>query len=309
VVGAQVLQVAFVLLFAPLLKGYMDRLKARGMRRRGPPLLQPYYNLAKWFQKERIYSTQATGLSRLTPALYFVAPVVVTLLIPVLTTFPLPLAFMGDMLGGGMILGAGGLVLLWAGLDAGSPYTGIGVSRVRFISTLAEPITLVALFTAAAVGRATIPYVVNQAFAAEGFWQPGHLLLLAAWVLLILAEAGRLPVDNPDSTHEFSLIDPNRVFEAAGPDLALYEWGSWMKLTVLGIILVNVLATPAGLSPSLAFVPLAWAIVATALKLGALGTVIVVTEWSFAKLRLMRVAEYLTLVLALAAVAAVAVIP
>ena len=306
-VVVQGLQVLCVLAFAPLLKGYMDRLKARGMRRVGPPLLQPYRNLWKWLHKETVRSVYATGFSEWIPILYFAAPLVVTLLIPVLTRFPLPLAFMADMLGGGMILAAGGLLILWAALESGSPYTGVGVSRMRFISTLSEPLVLMALFTAAAVGRSTIPYVVNQAFAAESFFTPAHVLLVLAWLLLVLTEGGRLPVDNPDSAQELSLIDPNRTFEASGADLALYEWGGWMKLTVLGVILVNVLTTPFGLAASFTPLALAGAVLMTGLKLAVMGTVIVLVELSFSKLRLMRIAEYLTISVAIAALAAIAV--
>lgn len=299
-VVAQALQFLFVLLFAPLLKGFMDRLKARGMGRVGPPIVQPYRNLRKLFGKERLISSEASWVSAIAPVLYFSAPLVVTLLIPVLTTSPLPLAFMADMLGGGMILGAGGIVLLLASADVGSPYTGIAVSRMRFIGTLAEPLTIAVLFGAAAVGGSTIPYVVNQKMIGAGY-VVSHVLLAGAWLLLILAEAGRIPVDNPDSSQELSLIDPNRTFEFSGPDLALFEWGGWMKLTVLGVILVNVLATPFGLAPDLAPVHLLLAIVATALKLLLLGTAITAIELSFAKLRLMRIAEFLTVSTAIAA--------
>jgi formate hydrogenlyase subunit 4 len=303
----QILQVLFVLFFAPLLKGIMDRVKARGMRRIGPPVWQPYRNLYKWFHKETLWNSETTAIRSIAPVVYFSAPLVVALVIPVLTTFPLPLAFMADMLGGGMVLGAAGLVLLLASADTGSPFASIAVSRVRFIGTLAEPLTLAALFTAAAVGGATIPYVVNQAFGGPDLLTPSHGLLLAAWILLILAEAGRLPVDNPDSSQELSLIDPNRTFEASGTDLALYEWGGWMKFTVLGIILVNVLATPWGLAATLSPVAIVLATLATALKLTVLGLLVVAVELSFAKLRLLRIAEYLTVSVAIAALAALAI--
>ncbi len=304
---AQVLQVLFVLFFAPLLKGIMDRLKARGMRRVGPPVLQPYRNLYKWFHKETVWNGETTAIRSVAPVVYFSAPLIVALLIPVLTSFPLPLAFMADMLGGGMILGAAGLVLLLASADAASPFSGIAVSRVRFIGTLAEPLTLAALFTAAAIGGATIPYAVNQVLGGAAMLTPSHGLLIAAWVLLVLAEAGRLPVDNPDSSQELSLIDPNRTFEASGTDLALFEWGGWMKFTILGIILVNVLATPWGLAGTLAPLAISLAILATAAKLTLLGLVVVLVELSFAKLRLLRIAEYLTVSVAIAALAALAI--
>ena len=277
------------------------------MRRVGPPIWQPYRNLYKWFHKEPIWNAETTAIRSLAPVIYFSAPLVVALLIPVLTTFPLPLAFMADMLGGGMILGAAGLMLLLAAADSGSPFSGIAVSRVRFIGTLAEPLTLTALFTAASLGHATIPYAVNQALGGPDLLLPSHLLLIVAWILLVLAEAGRLPVDNPDSSQELSLIDPNRTFESSGTDLALFEWGGWMKFTVLGIILVNVLATPWGLAASLAPAVLGLAILATAAKLVLFGCLVVLIELSFAKLRLLRIAEYLSVSVAIAALAALAI--
>lgn len=274
------------------------------MRRIGPPILQPYRNLYKWFHKETLWGQETTAIRSAAPVLYFSAPLIVALLIPVLTTFPLPLAFMADMLGGGMILGAAGLMLLLAAADTGSPFAGIAVSRVRFVGTLAEPLTLVLLFTAAAAGGATIPYVVNQALGGPQLLTSGHVLLILGWLLLMLAETGRLPVDNPDSSQELSLIDPNRTFEASGTDLALFEWGGWMKFTVLGIILVNVLATPWGLAASLTPLAIGLAILATALKLTIVGLVIVLVELSFAKLRLLRIAEYLSVSIVVAALAA-----
>lgn len=304
---AQALQVCFVLLFAPLLKGIMDRVKARGMRRVGPPITQPYRNLWKWAHKQLVRAEYTTGFADWVPVLYFTAPLVVTLLIPVLTTMPLPLAFMADMLGGGLILAGAGFLLLFYALDSGSAYAALGVSRIRLIGTLGEPLTVIAVFTAAAVGRSTIPYAVNQAFWAQGFFAPAHLLVMLAWFLLLLAEAGRLPVDNPDSSQELSLIDPNRVFEASGPDLALFEWGGWMKYMVLSIILVNVLGAPAGLAATLTVPALGVALLTTAAKLVLVGLVVVLVELSFAKLRLMRIAEYLTLSVAVAALAALAV--
>jgi len=303
---AQVLQVLFVLGFSPLLKGIMDRVKARGMRRQGPPWLQPYRNLWKWAHKEIVRSSYTTGVGVWMTVFYFTAPLVVTLLIPVLTTMPLPLAFMADILGGGLILAGAGFLLLFYALDSGSAYAAIGVSRIRLIGTIGEPLTVMAVFTAAAVGRSTIPYTVNQAFYAQSFWTPVHLLVLLAWLLLLLAEAGRLPIDNPDSAQELSLIDPNRVFEASGPDLALLEWGGWMKYTVLSIILVNVLGWPVGLATAVVPSLLLVAIVTTAAKLVVVGLVVVAIELSFAKLRLMRITEYLTLSIAIAALAALA---
>jgi formate hydrogenlyase subunit 4 len=291
---AQLAAIAFVLVLAPLHRGILERLKARLLWRQGPPIRQPYRDLRKWFAKERLRSTYATWLSGFAPIAYFVAPLLVASMIPVLTAFPLPFAFTADMLGAGFVLGGAGVLLLFAALDAGSAFSALGVSRVRLVGVFSEPIAFLAVFAAAATAHATIPFVVNRTLAAAPWlWSPTHWLLALAWFLLLLAETGRIPVDNPASAQELSLIDPARTFEASGPDLALYEWGGWMKFLVLSIVLVNVLATPFGLAASLAPLALAQAVVLVFAKVVAAGAIVVVVEVSFAKLRLLRIPEYL----------------
>ncbi len=290
----QLAAIAFVVLVSPLYRGLLERFKARLMFRQGPPVLQPYRDLRKWFAKERLRTVHTSWVSSLAPVLYALAPVLVTMLIPALTAFPLPFAFMGDMLGGGFILSAGGVLLLLAALDAGSAFSALGVSRVRLVGVFAEPLTYLSVFVAATVAGTTIPFVVNQDFARSPYvWNPAHALVVIAWFLLLLAETGRIPVDNPSSAQELALIDPARVFESSGADLALYEWGGWMKFMVLGLILVNVLGSPFGLATSLNPFSLVSAAVFVLGKLLVLGVTVVLLEVSFAKLRLLRIPEYL----------------
>jgi formate hydrogenlyase subunit 4 len=303
-VAAQGAAVALVLFAAPLLRGLLERYKARLMFRVGPPVLQPYRDLRKWFAKERVRSEHSTWISAATPIGYFIAPLLVAALIPVLTTFPLPFAFMGDMLAGGLILGAGGLLLLLAALDSGSAFSALGVSRIRLVGVFSEPLAFLAVFAAASVAGTTVPFVVNQTLSSPTWlWSATHALLVLAWLLLLIAEAGRIPVDNPTSQQELSMIDPARTFESSGPDLALFEWGGWMKFMVLGIILVNVLASPFGLAPSLNPLDLTLAAAVTFAKLLAAGGVVVTVEAAFAKLRLLRIPEYLTAAVLVAVVA------
>lgn len=293
-VVAQAAAVAFVLLLSPLYKGVLERLRARAAFRVGPPVIQPYRDLRKWFVKETLRSEQATWVSAWAPVLYFLAPIVVAMLIPVLTAFPLPLAFMGDMLGGGFVLTAGGFWILLAALDSGGPYSALGTSRIRLVGVFVEPLVVLALFAAAAVGGSTVPFVVSARFVAPAWrWSAVHGLEIAAWFLFVVAETGRIPVDNPTSTQELSLIDPARVFEASGPDLALFEWGGWMKFMVLVIVGVNVLTTPWGLAPDLSALALGLAALATSAKLLLFGVVLILFEVSFAKLRLLRIPEFL----------------
>lgn len=304
---AQGLQVVFVLGFAPLLKGLMERYRARLQGRHGPVIWQPYRDLGKWWHKETVRSQHASWISEWSPIIYFVAPILVTMLIPVLTTFPLPFAWMGDMLAGGMILAAGGLALLLAAMDSGSVYPVLGVSRIRLIATFTEPLSLFLVFIAASVAGATIPFVVNQAFGSTTWFStPAHLLVVAGWFLLLIAETGHIPVDNPSTSQELSMIDPSRTFESSGQDLALYEWGGQMKYLVLCIILVNVLATPWGLSPTSHVGSLMVSVVLVAFKVTLLSLILVSIEAGFGKLRLIRNVDFLVAALVLAALGGLA---
>ncbi len=128
-------------------------------------------------------------------------------------------------------------------------------------------------------------------------------MLLVARFLFWIAETGRIPVDNPSSSQELSLIDPARTFAASGPDLALYAWGGWMKFTVIG---VNVLGTPWGLAATMRPLALAGAVLTTVAKLLLVGTLLVALEAPFAKLRLLRIPEFLSVAALVALVAVVA---
>jgi formate hydrogenlyase subunit 4 len=298
---AQLCQLAFVVGLSPLLRGLLQRFEARLQFRHGPPVLQPYRDLRKWWSKECVRSADSSWISAVTPVAYVLAPVLVTFLIPVLTTFPLPFAFMGDMLGGGFILAGGGTMLLFAALDSGGVFPALGVSRMRLIGVVAEPVAFLAVFTAAAVAGTTVPFVVNQTFASSAWLlTPTHILVVVAFFLLVLAETGSIPVDNPASKQEFSLIDPARTFEASGRDLALFEWGGWMKGVVLLVILGNVLVGPWGLSTSTGAAGLLAAAFLIFAKLLALGGIMALVGASFAKLRLLRIPEYLAAAIFLA---------
>lgn len=298
----QVVQLLFVLLLSPLVKGCLDRMKEFVQGKRGPSIFQFYWDLRKLFHKETITPQDAGLLYRLAPYVYFAAPLIVTLLIPVLTTFPLYMAFAGDIMSGGFILGMGTFLLLTGATAGGSPYGGIGSTRARFVSMCVEPLMILVLFCCAFAAHSTVPYNVNQALWKLG-WSPVHLLLIAAFFAVLLAETGRIPVDNPSSHREFSMIDHNRVYDYAGPRLALIEWGGAMKYVVLGIILLNVFVTPLGLAATSSILAIGLAIVLVFCKLLLLDGAIVWIESSIGKLRLLRIAEF-TMAASLCAVVA-----
>jgi len=290
----QTVAVLTVLLMAPLLKGVIDNLKARVQSRRGPSPLQPYHDLAKLFRKQRTVTADASPIFRAAPYVAFAAPVAFAVLIPVLTAAPMTWAFMADMVGSGFVLGIGGFLVNLAAMDSGSPYGGLGASRSRLVSALAEPTFIVVFFAVAFVSSATVPFVVNKAlFVTTPIVVPSHALVAAAFFMVILAEAGRIPVDNPATQQELSMIEGSRLFEYSGPDQALLEWGSWMKLFVVLVVWLNVLVLPPGLATSVAPLPLAIAVASLAGKMLGAAVLIVGIESALAKIRILRVPEFL----------------
>ncbi|MCL4509083.1 MAG: NADH-quinone oxidoreductase subunit H, partial [Chloroflexi bacterium] len=223
-ISLQVLQVLTVLFCAPLLPGVINHYKANVQSRRGPSIWQPYFDYWKLLRKGSVVSEYASWVFDVAPLFTFITPLVVAMLIPVLTAYPLPYAFMGDMLAGGFILSLGSFFTSLAALDTGSAFGGMGSSRSRVVSLLAEPTVLLVLFAVVLIAKATIPFVVNQTLVSAPFiFSPSHWLLAAAFLMVILAEAGRIPVDNPASSFELSMIDHARTLEYSGRDLALME--------------------------------------------------------------------------------------
>lgn len=289
------LQLLFVWALAPLVRGILNRLEERMQAKRGPSIWQPYYDLYKLFRKDEVVSDEATWIVRFTPYIYFVTPLLVTLLIPVLTTFPLFLAFMGDMVAAGFILGLGAFFLALAAIDAGNIYGPMGTSRTRMVSSFVEPIFMMVFFSVSLVANSTIPYVVQARWVSSptSFFSPTHLLIIASFIMIILAETGKIPVDNPGGHFELAMIDESKTLEFSGRSFALLKWGSYMKFMVLSLVLLNVLVTPSGLANQAQFGAVALAIPLVFLKIFVLVIAIALIETSLAKLRLFRIEDYL----------------
>lgn len=288
-------QVLFVLTFAPLYSGVLSRLKEMVQSKRGPSIFQPYRDLWKLFHKDQVISLETTWIFRVTPYLVFITPLFVTILIPVLTDYPLVFAFMGDMLAGGFFLGLGGFFAALAAVDTGNPYGPMGASRTRMVGFLAEPVFMIVFFTVSFVAQSTIPYIVQQKWIASpaAFFSPSHVLLLIAFLMLILAEGGRIPVDNPSGHFELAMIDESKGLEFSGRDAALMKWGGQMKFLVLGCIFLNVLLAPWGLAQGRAFPQILMAVPLILIKLFVFVLVLLSIETSLAKLRLFRISEFL----------------
>jgi formate hydrogenlyase subunit 4 len=289
------LQVVVVVGFAPLAEGITSRLKEILQSKRGPSIFQPYRDLWKLLHKDEIVSSYSSWIFRSAPYVAFATPIFVVLLIPVLTRYPLEFAFMGDMLGGGFILALGGFFTTLAAVDTGNPYGAMGASRTRMVGFLAEPVFIVVFLTVSFVAGSTIPYIVQQRWETPiaNFLEPSHILLLIAFLMLILAEDGRIPVDSPSGQFELAMIDRSKGLEYSGRAAALIKWAGAMKFFVLIIIFLNVLVTPWGLAATTGAIDVLIAIPSVLLKVFLFILVLVYIESSLAKLRLFRITEFL----------------
>jgi formate hydrogenlyase subunit 4 len=289
------LQVLVVMAFAPLVSGVTSRLKEMLQSKRGPSVFQPYRDLWKLFHKDEIVSEDSSWIFRFTPYVVFVTPIFVTLLIPVLTDYPLFFAFMGDMLGAGFVLALGGFFATLAAVDSANPYGPIGASRTRMVGFLAEPVFMIVFFTVSFAAGSTIPYIVQQKWVTPlaNFFAPSHVLLVLAFLMLILAEGGRIPVDNPTGHFELAMIDESKSLEYSGRGFALMKWGGQMKFFVLICVFLNVLVTPWGLAHGQGVLEVLLAIPLVLLKILGFVLVLVFVESSLSKLRLFRITEFL----------------
>jgi formate hydrogenlyase subunit 4 len=294
-IAYNIAQVLFVMAFAPLYAGVLSRLKEMVQSRRGPSVFQPYFDIFKLFHKDEVVSDQTTWIFRVAPYIVFVTPIFVTVLIPVLTAYPLVFAFMGDMLAGGFFLGLGGFFAGLAAVDTANPYGPMGASRTRMVGFLAEPVFMIVFFTVSFVAQSTIPYIVQQRWVANAgaFFSPAHMLLLIAFLMLILAEGGKIPVDNPTGHFELAMIDESKGLEYSGRGAALMKWGGEMKFLVLTCIFLNVLVAPWGLAQGQLVGDVLAAVPLILFKVFLFALVLVAIETSLAKLRLFRISEFL----------------
>lgn len=297
-------QALMALALAPGLVGFVRWWKARLQGRRGAPPWLVYYDLRKLFGKEVVVSNNASWIFRFTPYLVFSSTLAVTFLIP-LVAAPLPFDQIGDLLLVVYLLLLGTFFLALAGLDPGTAFGGMGASREMTIAAIAEPTIALSIFgLALGAGSTNLGRIVAQTLAHPGAAiSPGHLLGFAALFIVMLAETGRLPVDNPSTHLELTMIHEAMTLEYSGRYLALIEWAAALRLLIFFSLLANMFA-PWGVATTLTPVALGVAAVALITKLAALGLVVALLETRLAKLRLFRVPELLAVsfVLALLAV-------
>ncbi len=304
-IAIETIQLLIVGLGAPLLVGLVRRVKARLQGRRGAGVLQPYADLRKLLAKEAVVSETTSWIFRFTPYLLVATMLLSALLVPLLTTRT-PLGFLGNIIVLMYLFLLGTFFLALAGLDAGSAFGGMGSSREMAVAALAEPTVMIAIFAMALrVGNTELDEIVRRgATDSLLLLTPGHLLAFLAFFIVALAETGRLPVDNPATHLELTMIHEAMVLEYSGRYLMLIEWAAGMKLLIFLALLSN-LFFPWGVALTVTPAAVAVACVALVLKVGALAVGIAMLETAVAKLRLFRLPALLSGSFALALLAVV----
>ncbi|GAB3917937.1 formate hydrogenlyase HycD [Microlunatus endophyticus] len=304
-VAVQAFQVGTIALCSPGVSGVIAKIEARFQGRRGPRILQPYYDLIKLFGKESLAPSGSSAAFLLAPIVAFACYLTVPLLIPVLTTYGLPLGTMGDILGGSLILALAAFAVAVAAADTGAPYAQMGSSRTTTFSAITEPVMLFVIFTVGFLTGTDLPYklAATVTSSASQVVRPSHLLAAAALFLVILTETSRIPVESHSGTNEFGMIEQARSLEHSGPYAALLVWGSAMKQMILYTILLNVFVAPWGLAASGKPLLVAVAIVTLVAKCCAVGFFVTVIDNSFAKLRLFKITEFVAAAFLLAVLA------
>jgi formate hydrogenlyase subunit 4 len=290
--GVQTLQLVIVLALAPLLTGWVRKVKARLVRRRGPPLLQPYRDLLKLIRKEALVAEGASWLFRAAPYLVFGATWVAAALVPTFGT-GLPLSLSADLIAITAILASARFLLALAGMDVGTTFGGIGSSREVMFASLAEPATIMVVFTVALTAGSTQLSTIATVLSSSVSLQVSLALALVALTLVAIAENGRIPVDNPATHLELTMVHEAMVLEYSGRHLAVIELATSLKL-LLYVSLIAAIFIPWGLAPPGAGLStLGIGLVTYIAKLGVGGALLAVFETSIAKMRVFRVPDFL----------------
>jgi formate hydrogenlyase subunit 4 len=298
--GAQML---LVLVLAPLLTGFVRKVKARLLRRQGPPLLQPYRDLIRLLRKDVVLAHNASWLFRVIPYFIFAATWIAASLVPTFRS-GLMFSWSADLIAIIAVLASARFALALAGLDAGTSFGGIGSSREVMIASLAEPAMLMIVFTLALIAGSTqLSTMAAFMNSPEVGLRVSLGLGLIALIIVAIAENSRIPVDNPATHLELTMVHEAMVLEYSGRHLALIELSAALKLLVY-VSLIACLFAPWGLTPSAEPALLAAGIAAYVAKLGAAGVLLALFETSIAKMRVFRLPGFLGAALMLALLAA-----
>ena len=286
------LQIALLVGVAPLFIGWVRMLKCWSQGRTSASLLQPYRDLAKLFSKDVVLAENASWIFRFTPYLVFGTAIIAGGVVPMLS-LNLPLSLGADVIVLVGLFAISRFFTALAGMDIGTAFGGMGSSREMMVASLAEPAMLMAIFTVSLANKSTsLSHIAEVMSSGQSVLKPSLAFAFLAFILITLAETGRIPVDNPAAHLEVTMIHEAMILEYSGRHLALIEWAGMMKL-FLFMALGSALFFPWGIARSDGLPQILIVGVLLLLKIGASGVVLILIETGLAKMRLFRLTEFL----------------
>jgi formate hydrogenlyase subunit 4 len=288
----EILQILLLLFGAPAFAGWVRTVKCRMQGRCYAGIFQPYRDIARLFGKEVLLAENASWIFRATPYIVFGVTVMIGGIIPLLST-DLPLAATADVIALVMLFAIIRFFTALAGMDIGTAFGGMGSSREMMIASLAEPALLMAIFTVSLAGKSTsLTHMVQVLAHGQFVLRPSLAFALLAYIMVHLTETGRIPVDNPSTHLELTMVHEAMILEYSGRYLALIEWAGMMKLFIFSALGIAVFC-PWGIPTSTDLLAITGGGLLLVAKLALLGIILVLIETGLAKMRLFRLTEFL----------------
>ncbi len=241
------IEIVYVLLFAPLIVGVQLSLEERVESKQGPSIFQPYFDLAKLFHKESLVPQISSPVFRLSPYVIVMFYAFLAMILPIITAFPLPFAPSADFIGGGLFFGAAAAIKKFSAIDSRSNYAHLGTSRSASLAVFTEPIIVLIFIMLGVISNTNNPFVINNVLRSspQWFFSLVHGFVTVAFFMILIIETGQLPIES-HSNGELGMIDQAMPFEYTGTDLAMYKLGSYMKTFILMSVFLNVYLVPFG---------------------------------------------------------------
>ncbi|HSB83471.1 MAG TPA: NADH-quinone oxidoreductase subunit H [Nitrosarchaeum sp.] len=292
--GLGILQALLLIALSPLIVGIMRKTKAKSQKRIGAGICQPYYDVIKLLRKDEIVSDQSSWIFQLTPWINFVTTASSAFFIPVFLVYS-PFGVVGDVLLVVGLFALGRFFMMLAGLDVASSFGGLGSSREMMMSVLVEPALFMTIFVIALFyGGTNISTIVSSANDTSILIVPGILFALIAFFIIMMAETGKLPFDNPSTHLELTMIHESMVLEYSGKNLALMEWSHAIKQMILFTLFVDIFF-PWNFVEQISLVGISIGILVFVAKVSVLATFTAFIETLVAKWRLFRVSDLIAM--------------
>jgi formate hydrogenlyase subunit 4 len=291
-----IFQIIIILVLSPLISGIIKKAKAFFQIRKGASIFQPYYDIAKLLKKDSVVSQNVSWIFHAAPIISFAAILTAGLVIPIYIT-QLPLGFAGDLIAVVYLFALARFFTALASLDAGSSFGGMGGSREMFIAAMVEPALMLSIFAIALnVGSTNLSHI-SQTVSSMGLdaLSPYQILAFVALYIIAIAETGRIPVDNPSTHLELTMIHEAMILEYSGKELAIVELGAMVKQLLVFSLIANIFFPWGIASVDSGLTALAFALVVYIVKIVIIGLTIAVVETSTAKWRLFRLPDLLSI--------------